>query len=148
MSDGYTTPTHEADASPQDSPQVSPPGSPQTEVPPPPPPPSTTTAATTRSHAARIRAAAAVTMAQDADDAAAAQLRATANAAARKANESWVDNIRAEDGPILEDRMGNSEAWIAETKRQCLYRDCLDTLTNAPTADSSKAEHNGAMSPC
>lgn len=103
-----------------------------------PPPASPLSQATTRSQAARI----AVSMAQTTATAEAAQLRATANAAAYKANESWVDNIRAEDGPILEDRMGNSEAWIADTKRQCLYRDCLTTLTTAPTSESSAAEIN------
>ena len=164
MSDGgYATPTNDAEDSPndaEDSPndaEDSPtnPPDPSTQAPPtiplpptiPPPqlpptiPPPPASIITTRAQAAR-RAADDATMAQNDATAAAAQLRATANAAAYKANESWVNNIRAEDGPVLEDRMGNSEEWIAATKRQCLYRNCLEALTTAPTADSPAAVIN------
>ena len=143
--DGAATPTVSSPEAPSVPTQATEPTPAPTQPPPPtfyPRTPAITRSQTTRSAARSQTALIAPSMAQETATAEAAQLRATANAAAYKANESWVDNIRAEDGPILEDRMGNSEAWIADTKRQCLYRDCLATLTTAPTSTSSAADVN------
>lgn len=42
--------------------------------------------------------------------------------------------MRAEDCVLLEVRLGNTEAWVVDTKRQCLHRNCVATLTEAPDA--------------